>query len=182
MKKRIAAFVILLVLLGGALAEGFSPSMFLGSRGLMVLDQNQINSMGSQGEGESDSGMDVLAEYSMAILTVSDKENSPPSIIFTYDGVVYFALDMTAMFGQSTLDAKGMSQVFIDLCNAYDFDIYGFANEKEGERGFAYVKDMAQWKALLLRTGGNAKAMESFAGNMKESKEEFIEAVKTTFG
>lgn len=176
--KKYIAIALMLLLCCSALAEGMTPAMFLGSRGLMVLDQNQLNSMSSQDETESDDSWKILGEYPLAVFSVPSGENSTPTIMFSYDGIVYAAFEMTAMFGQGTMDGKGMSQVFVDLCSAYDFDIYWLTID--GGDGFFYAKDMGQWKSLILRSGGSENA-GAFASHRKESKEEFIEAVKTTF-
>ena len=174
MKKRIAALVILMVFMGVAIAEGFTPSMFLGSRGLMVLDENQMNGTGSGEESEPNEELEMVKQYRMVGFTMSEQENSAPAIYFTDNGVLYAAFEMMAMFGHGTMDGKGLSQVFIDFCNAYDFDLYTFG--LNGGTQFAYADDPEAMAEVF-----NASGADIENAGFTETKEEFIEAVKAAF-
>ena len=96
MKKMILIVIALLLIGALASAEGFTPSMFLGSRGLMVIDENQMNSMGgSSGDANPADAMKGLSYGALSL----PEDGGAASIIF-YDGEkLYAAFDMTAMFG-----------------------------------------------------------------------------------
>ena len=155
MKKAIMCVLLVLSLAFAASAEGMLPQMFLASRGLMVLDQNQIESMGgSTSESELD--------YSYCGFSTSD---STPMIVWQ-DDMFYMAMEMSAMFGNPTMNAKGLSQVFIDFCRSYpDFEIYTCDGD------IVYVRNTDTLNSLLTTA-------DDIPSTICSSMDEFIEAVK----
>lgn len=171
--KKFILLVLALALVCSAFAEEFTPAMFLGSRGLMVMDEKQMESMGGGFDSENDKANDYLHNVDMVVFSNGNGENSAPGIFFTDDGVMYMAFDMTAMFGGGMLDAKGMSQIFIDLCNAYDFEVYMCSI---GETDYTYAKDPDS----LIESMGVSEA-DIAKAELIETKDEFIDTVKAAF-
>lgn len=165
MKKFLVILLALTLLSTAAIGEGMSPQMFLGSRGLMVLDGNQLASMSGEEIDASMYGGLNIAGFG------AGRENSIPGIFLVYNGVVYMAMDMTAMFGQPTFDAKGMSQVFIDLCEAYVFDAITYQDSEDGQ-SFSYG---AVDKLLEVSPEG---ADTSGLNNVYSTLDEFVAAVR----
>lgn len=168
MKKLVILMVVLLLVT--ACAEGMPPQMFLGSRGLMVLDGNQLASMGGSAPDASEFGGMNIAGFS-----AGDGDKSAPSIFLVYNDVIYAALDMTAMFGQPTLDAKGMSQVFIDLCEAYDFDVLTYNGEDNASK-YSYG-DIDAFMQLAAESDEVTDGAENPYDNFS-TLEEFVAAVR----
>lgn len=166
MKKFLVILLALTMLSTAALAEGMAPQMFLGSRGLMVLDGNQLASMGGTAPDAS-----VYGGLNIAGFSAAGEGQSAPAIFLVYNGVVYMAMDMTAMFGQPTLDTKGMSQVFIDLCEAYNFAVVTYSTPGDG--GDFSFGDVAQLQALSPE-GANADSLGEVYGTL----EDFVAAVR----
>lgn len=144
--KKVILLVLAMVLVGAvAMAEGMLPSMFFGSRGLMVMDENQLASMG----GENNINTSELAGMTMCAFSTGGEDGTPS--IMLYDGEkLYVAFDMTAMFGEGTLDAKGMSGIFTDFCNAYDYDCLMLSN---GDGEIMYYKDTEVLEKVLATYG-----------------------------
>lgn len=166
MKKFLVILLALTLLSTAAIGEGMSPQMFLGSRGLMVLDGNQLASMSGE---EIDASM--YGGLNIAGFSAAGEGQSAPSIFLVYNGVIYMAMDMTAMFGQPTLDTKGMSQVFIDICEAYDFDVVTYSTPGDG--GDFSFGDVAQLQTLSPE-GANAESL----GEVYDTREDFVAAVR----
>lgn len=112
--KKLFSLILVLALIGvAAVAETtFTPAMFLGSRGLVVMDEKQLG--GNQDDSWKDLGVSTLCVYSIST-TGND------AIAFTDNGTMYAAFNMTAMFGGGGAD---LSQVYADFCRSYDFDCY----------------------------------------------------------
>lgn len=174
LNRKVMLFLVVSLLLIGALAsaEDFTPSMFLGSRGLTVIDENQVNSMG--GSGGDTSPADAMNGLTYGALNLPESGNTP-SIVF-YDGEnFYAAFDMTAMFSGGALDIKGMGSIFVDFCKAYDFDVWMI-----GGMGISdvYVKDTDAISTLL----GTNLEDDQIPEDVTQDKDEFIESVKAQLG
>ena len=130
-------FVLICLLMIGALAsaEGFTPSMFLGSRGLMVMDENQLNSMG--GSSGDTPPAEVMHGLSYGALGLPEDEGAA-SIVFFDGEKFYAAIDMAAMFGGGSTDGKAMGSIFVDFCQAYDFDVWMIGTDVMSD---IYVRD-----------------------------------------
>lgn len=172
MKKN--ALLVLVMLLIGAVAsgEGFTPPMFLGSRGLMVLDENQLNSM-DDSESET-SPAETIRGTSYGVFSLNEGEG-PDSIVFFDGEKLYAAFDMTAMFGSGTLDRKAMGSIFVDFCKAYDFDLWMVGGNTMTDM---YVRDTDTLGKLLDTMSEDDKIPE----NITHDKDEFIESVKAKLG
>lgn len=170
--KKVFLLVLALVLVGAlALAEGVAPSMFLVGRGLMVLDEDQLSSMGSDGtDSESFKGLEGSTMCGFA-----PSEESTPAIIL-YDGEkLYIAFDMTSMFGDGTMDSKAIGSVFIDFCNAYDYDILFFS---EANDGLIYCRDEGVLDKMLSLSNDPS----SVPNQIYQDKAEFIAACSALLG
>lgn len=170
--KKVFLLVLALVLVGVlALAEGVAPSAFLVGRGLMVLDEEQMRSMGSDDTGsESFQGLEGSTMCGFAT-----SEESTPAIML-YDGEkLYIAFDMTSMFGEGTMDSKAIGSVFIDFCNAYDYDILFFG---EGNDGLIYCRD----DSVLEKMRSLAEDLSSVPDQIYQDKAEFIAACSALLG
>ena len=170
--KKVCLLVLALVLVGAlALAEGVEPSMFLVGRGLMVLDEEQLRSMGSDGTGsESFQGLEGSTMCGFA-----PSEQSTPAIML-YDGEkLYIAFDMTSMFGEGTMDSKAIGSVFIDFCNAYDYDIFFFG---EGDEGLIYCRDDGTMEKFLSLSDDPS----SVPNQIYQDKAEFLAACTALLG
>ena len=130
--KNVFVLVLVLMLCAMAMAEGMTPAAYLASRGLMVLDENQIAAMG----GESSDSPDLNGLSYFLLSTVG--ENSPPIFAFNDGHIMYIAMEMGAMFGSPTMDGKALSQVFIEMCEMFDFDVYGFGSGDSTSFGYVY--------------------------------------------
>ena len=119
--KRILIFVLALMLCAGAFAD-MTPSIFMSGRGLMVLDTNQLADM-----GVDMSGFNTEIDATMAIYLFDDPTFG--NLILWYeDGVAYVTVDLSALLGHGMASTKkGISQVFIDFCKTFDFDICVFS-------------------------------------------------------
>lgn len=174
LRKKLLPFLVISLLLIGALAsaEGFTPSMFLGSRGLMVMDENQLNSMGSsEGNTYNKLGLESL---SYGVLGLSH-DDGPAAIVFSDGEKFYLALDMTSMFGSATLDDKAFGSIFVDFCKAYDFDLWMIGND---DTTAVYVRDTDTLSKLLDAIPEDGHIPE----NITHDKDEFIESVKAKLG
>lgn len=172
MKKMILIVIALLLVGALASAEGFTPSMFLGSRGLMVMDENQLNSMGgSVDDTGSSQSMNGLSYGALAL----PNENSSAGIFFHDGEKFYAAFDMTAMFGDGALDDKALGSIFVDFCKAYDFDIWMIGS---GDMTDLYVRDTDTLAKLLDTIPEDGQIPE----NITHDKDEFIESVKAKLG
>lgn len=125
MKKSIVILLALFLIFTAA-SETVTPAMFMASRGMMVLDQNQMEAM--SGSPVADPGYRFCA-FS------AGSEDSAPAIAWKNE-TIYVAFDMTSMFGQGTMDANALTQVYIDFCQAFpNFDAYTYGDD------IAYLKD-----------------------------------------
>lgn len=124
--KKYVVLLLAMFLIFTASAESITPAMFMASRGMMVLDENQLEAMG--GLNNPDFGCSFCA-FS------AGSEDSAPAIAWEED-TLYVAFDMTSMFGQGTMDADALTQVYIDFCQAFpSFDAYTYGDD------IAYLKD-----------------------------------------
>ena len=178
--KRVVLLVMVLLLAGVAIAEGLTPAMFLGSRGLMVLDENRLNSM-NQGENSNPVSGAMFNGLDVCVYSVSE-DNRSESIVFTDDGVFYVAIDMLSMFnggGNNSGSGNALMQTFIDLCNAYDFDLYGYSS---GKGPMLYYGDMSVFADMARASGVSEEeiqqTMDAAAADLPQNKEEFIAALK----
>lgn len=170
--RKFLLLVLALMLCASAVAEGFTPAMFLGSRGLMVMDQDRLSSMGG-----GSSGMEIYNGLSICLYAAGSGEDSSDAIIFTDDGVLYFAFDMAAMFaGQGSGNAKALGQTYMDLCKAYDFEMYAFVS---GDLECFYGDLTAFVDAMTVASGVTAEDIET-AKNMPvvETKEEYLQKLE----
>ena len=168
MKKLMSIILVLLLLSCIATAEGMKPSTFLASRGLLVLDQNMLEAMSSDSEGIS---FDDFPDVTMCIFEFG--EDYTPSIVVK-DEVFYVGLDMTVMFGEGTLDAKAISQIFIDLCTEYpNYDMYAFGNSNMQ----CYMPDMSILEKFADVEGFNPDDTVTY-----NSMDEFLDAVRASVG
>jgi hypothetical protein len=110
MKKLLVLMLSLLLIGALASAEDFTPSMFLGSRGLMVMDENQMNSMG--GSSGDTAPAEAMHGLSYGVLALPQDEGTA-SIVFFDGEKFYAAFDMSSMFGGSAIDEKGHLTVSI---------------------------------------------------------------------
>lgn len=170
--KRLFVLVLALMLCASAVAEGFSPAMFLGSRGLMVMDQDRLNSMGG-----GSSGMEMYSGLSICLYGAGSDENSSDAIIFTDNGALYVAFDMMSMFsGEGSGNAKALGQTYLDLCKAYDFEMYAFG----GGELECFCGDLtALVNAMTAASDVTAEEIET-AKNMLvvETKEEYLQRLE----
>jgi len=119
--KRVLIIVLALMLYAGAFAD-MTPSMFMSGRGLMVLDTNQLADM-----GVDMSGFNTEIDATMAIY-LYDEPTFGNLILWYEDGVAYVTVDLSALLGHGMASTKkGISQVFIDFCKTFDFDICVFS-------------------------------------------------------
>lgn len=172
MKKYIVIALALLLIGALASAEGFTPSMFLGSRGLMVMDENQMNSMG--GSSGDTKPADAMKGLSYGALSLPD-DGGAASIVFFDGEKFYAAIDMTAMFGGGAVDHKGMGSIFVDFCKAYDFDVWMIGGKDMSD---VYVKDTDSLAILFDSMPEDFKIPE----NITHEKDVFIESVKAKLG
>ena len=171
--KKVILLVMALLLVGAlACAESFTPSMFLGSRGLMVLDENQMNSMGSS-EGDTNPA-EAMKGLSYGLLGLPEGDGAA-SIVFFDGEKFYAAFDMTAMFGSGTLDSKAIGSIFVDFCKAFDFDVWMIGGDTMTD---IYVRDTDTLGKLLDAMSEDDKIPE----NITHDKDVFIESVKTQLG
>ena len=127
--KKLAALLIVLILCSTAFAETtLTPDAYLVSRGLMVLDEDTLASMGAEMDG-----MKFDCSY-CALSTNGD----PPAIVYKQDKV-YLAMEMAAMFGNGTMDEAAYKSIFADFCANFDFDIYTYSPTDVDH--FVYTKD-----------------------------------------
>lgn len=174
--KRAMVIIFILMICCTSIAEGMTPAMLIGSRGFVVMDENRLNSMNNSEssapiDGKKFNGV-RMCMYAMG------GENSSEVIMFTDNDVYYAAFDMMSMFSGGSADGTAMAQTYIDLCNAFDFDIYLFG------KGDGPMNVYGEKETLL-------KAMEGFGASDEEiieflenpsgfcdSKEDFISKVK----
>ena len=110
--------VLALLASASAMAESTSPLVFLTGRGLMVMDENQLNSLsGEEGDTEqTDFGSDFCG---------LSTEDGGAAIYMIYDGTMYVGFDMAGAFsGDEGMGKAGVAQVFVDLCEAFEFPFY----------------------------------------------------------
>ena len=164
MKKMILIVIALLLIGALASAEAMLPSMFFGSRGLLVMDENQLASMG----GENDIDLSGMSGTTMCAFSTGGDDGSPAIVV--YDGEkMYVAFDMTAMFGNGALDAKGMIGIFTDFCKAYDYDVLMISG---GGTGILYCRDTEALEKTLANYGDDSPVPEE----IYHDKAEFIGA------
>ena len=112
--------------------------MFMASRGMMVLDQNQLEAM--SGSPTTDPG------YNYCVFSIGTSESSPT--IAWKDEMMYIAIEPSAMFGQGTMDAKAITQVYIDFCRAFpNYEIYAYGDE------IVYMPDQSLLQKLSEESG-----------------------------
>ncbi len=173
--KRVFAFILVLMLCAGAIAESMTPAMFIGSRGFVVMDENRLNSMNNSEDAEPISGK-KLGGLRMCVY-VPGNENSSEVIMFTDNDVYYAALDMMGAFsGQS--NGMVMAQTYIDLCDAFDFDLYMYGS---GTEPMAVYGDKEALLKAMEALGSSEEDMLKILENENdfcESKEDFINIVK----
>ena len=172
MKKLLVLMLSLLLIGALASAEDFTPSMFLGSRGLMVMDENQMNSMG--GSSGDTAPAEAMHGLSYGVLALPQDEGTA-SIVFFDGEKFYAAFDMSSMFGGSAIDEKAMGSIFVDFCKAYDFDVWTIS---EDDMTDVYVRDTDTLAVLLDAIPEGGQIPE----NITHDKDEFIESVKAQLG
>lgn len=161
MKKLIA--LVLAMLIAGAVATAettFTPAMFLGSRGLVVMDEKQM------GGGSLDEMKEMLGGASLCAYSISSTGGD--SIVFTDGGTLYAAFNMAAMFGGQGAD---LSQVFADFCRAYDFDCYMVQTEGNTSN-VSFIKSADFPLDKVEASGGDVglltTSLDSFLENVAE--------------
>lgn len=173
--KKVFAFVLILMLCVGAIAEGMTPAMFIGSRGFVAMDENRLNSMNTSEDSQPLDGK-KLGGLKMCMYSPGGEQSSEV-IMFTDNDVYYAAFDMMGAFsGQSS--GTAMAQTFIDMCDAFDFDIYMFGS---GTEPMAVYGDKEALIKMMESFDTPEETMLKFLENESgfcESKEDFINIVK----
>lgn len=162
MKKWTVVLLVVLTtaLLAAALAENMSPSMIAGSRGLMVMDEDQINNLSDPSSEESSSTM-PHTDYTYILVapggnSVDESSGTGASGgLIWYDGSkCYFAFDMASLFGQSAASTTTYIDVFTDICKNCDFDVCCFA-DADAEGGAFYSPSGVSLEDFGLSMGGD---------------------------
>ena len=165
--KKLFVVILALLLCATALAEGMQPRMYLAGCGLTVMDEAQIKAMGGDDSSFDLGGID----FSMAI--VGGSEGSMPAIMF-YDGsAAYVAFNMLAAFSGEAQDLHSLDQTFSDFCDAYDFEVYGYA---VGDNQLYYVQDTETLEKLLALSPDNVPP------EIYHDKADFFDAVRAASG
>lgn len=165
--KKLFVVILALLLCASALSEGMQPRMYLAGCGLTVMDEAQMKAMGGE-----DSSFD-LGDIDFSMALVGGSEGDTPAIMF-YDGsTAYMAFNMMAAFSGETQDLHSLDQTFLDFCDAYDFEAYGYV---VGDDQFYCVPDTETLEKLL------ALNTENVPPEIYHDKAEFFDAVRAVSG
>lgn len=120
MKKLLILVLLAALLCAAAFAESEIPAAFAASRGLTVMDEDEINrrigSSGSQSE---------TTKHNCTLLSMAGNEAGNAFIITWNDGETqYMALKKFSLSGQS--NPMAVVEVFKDMCQEFAFDAYAY--------------------------------------------------------
>ena len=120
MKKMLSVILILMLLGSVALAEtNLTPDAYLASRGLIVLDEDTLKSMGAD-MGNND----IINIQYCGFGATGDQQT-----IIVRTNKLYIAIEAAAMFGNGTMDNKAFAGIFSDLCKNFEFECYSVTLE-----------------------------------------------------
>lgn len=132
--KRILVLFIMAFIFNTVLVQAettVTPSDFITSHDLMILDENSLNSI-------SDGGFikGTMNEYSFASVVLGETNG-----IVWNDDTFYIAMDFTAIFGNGVIDAHTFKQIYIDFCKLFShYDVYT-CTSNNSERGIIYSEN-----------------------------------------